>query len=545
MQEAHARACCVGGSSYKTALVQPFPELVSMADTPDVGCRAGRRLHARIHSNLSWPAPTTRCRGLPVAQGGVLLIDWENLAGSVVGRSSRVTSSLIDKIWEFGQAFTEGELQKKHIAAADFEESIKRAVESKLIKVEPVRGEKEQADIALTVLAMDYLHEGFRSFIIVTGDQDFVPLIFRLHGEGCRIAVILGNPGRISSSLDAILRLPGIEKHDVADVVGVLPPIPKLDSSRKARTTLALMQLQAEGFYLSGQDKNGRLDRFRSWGFSDITSDTDYWSLVGSLCSQVEQRRSAVRTNGNWTAQPRRRTRLALTQDAVALIHGLDHLVRRIARRRRNVHVDELRSGPFKSDDGSKLTTALSALQAVEVIRKHGDGSFTLADPDSAIGWVEPLWRVYGSVRAESIRLKSSSIPFHSLESMLNRQGLGPGPDNRTANSIRRAISFAKSFGAIDVIAENDARRIEPNSADKLCVGLDHSLRALAQIVQPGIQIGQHELINKMAELDQGVKFPIFGWDDTDRHRVVRVLSQSRVLRREGEKISVNDHHWF
>ena len=45
-------------------------------------------------------------------------------------------------------------------------------------------------DIALTIGAMDLLYRGYKHFCLVTGDSDYVPLIHRLHQDGCTVLVI-------------------------------------------------------------------------------------------------------------------------------------------------------------------------------------------------------------------------------------------------------------------------------------------------------------------------------------------------------------------
>ena len=50
------------------------------------------------------------------------------------------------------------------------------AVRERLIEPEHVGSSKEQADILLTVLAMDYLYADTGVFFIATGDQDFIPV---------------------------------------------------------------------------------------------------------------------------------------------------------------------------------------------------------------------------------------------------------------------------------------------------------------------------------------------------------------------------------
>lgn len=49
---------------------------------------------------------------------------------------------------------------------------------------------KNASDIALAVGAMDLYHHGYRSFILVSGDTDFVPLVERLRRGGARVVMV-------------------------------------------------------------------------------------------------------------------------------------------------------------------------------------------------------------------------------------------------------------------------------------------------------------------------------------------------------------------
>ncbi len=119
-------------------------------------------------------------------ESGVLLMDWENLVGSILRRGKTIERSYLDDLWAFANRRCSGQLHHSHMAAAKIDGSISVAMREHLITAEPVRSTKEQADIVLTVLAMDYLHAGVGDFFLVTGDQDFIPLISRLHQDGRR-----------------------------------------------------------------------------------------------------------------------------------------------------------------------------------------------------------------------------------------------------------------------------------------------------------------------------------------------------------------------
>src|SRR6266699_347615 len=118
------------------------------------------------------------------SETGVLLVDGENLTGAILGRGKTVERSQVDDLWAFANRKCGGQLHHSHMAAAKFDGTISAAMREHLIDPELVRSTKEQADILLTVLAMDYLHAGVGNFILVTGDQDFIPLITRLHRDG-------------------------------------------------------------------------------------------------------------------------------------------------------------------------------------------------------------------------------------------------------------------------------------------------------------------------------------------------------------------------
>ena len=112
--------------------------------------------------------PSTNSR-----ESGVLLMDWENLVGSILRRGKTIERSYLDDLWAFANRRCGGQLHHSHMAAAKIDGSISVAMREHLIKAEPVRSTKEQADIVLTVLAMDYLHAGVGNVetVVMATDQ--------------------------------------------------------------------------------------------------------------------------------------------------------------------------------------------------------------------------------------------------------------------------------------------------------------------------------------------------------------------------------------
>ena len=158
--------------------------------------RAARRMtghvsSASIDGKSGWGSMSSA--SMSSAKTGVLLIDWDNLAGAVIGRRKMVTRSIVDDLRKFADRACGGQLRHAHMAAVRFDGTIAAAMDERLIKPERVGTTKEQADILLTVLAMDYLYEGVGKFILVTGDQDFIPLISRLNGDGRDVTVVYGD----------------------------------------------------------------------------------------------------------------------------------------------------------------------------------------------------------------------------------------------------------------------------------------------------------------------------------------------------------------
>jgi hypothetical protein len=77
---------------------------------------------------------------------------------------------------------------------------------------------KNSTDIALTIGAMDLLHEGIvRTFVLASSDRDFIPLALRLRRSGRRVLIATE---RVDSRIDGIC-------HEVLKLHCEVAPAPK------------------------------------------------------------------------------------------------------------------------------------------------------------------------------------------------------------------------------------------------------------------------------------------------------------------------------
>src|SRR5262249_52004532 len=80
----------------------------------------------RDHPDPPAQRPERHLGGSVVNAGetGVLLIDWENLAGAILGRGKMVERSHVDDLWAFAHRRCDGQLNHAHMAAAKFDGTI-------------------------------------------------------------------------------------------------------------------------------------------------------------------------------------------------------------------------------------------------------------------------------------------------------------------------------------------------------------------------------------------------------------------------------------
>jgi NYN domain len=475
------------------------------------------------------------------AGSGVLLMDWENLAGSLLGRGKVIDRSYVDALWAFANHRCGNELHRSHLAAAKIDGSIQAAMREHRIEAEQVRSTKEQADIVLTILAMDYLHAGVGNFFLVTGDQDFIPLISRIHQDGRHVTVIYGDPNRLSANLRRALDTSGVESLDIAE----LTQLRERGVDTGLRSLLGLLELQRRGFILGGPEKGDRTNLLWRWGVLENQDEDQYWSLINDMTERIVRTDAAVKDKNEWVPRNARRTYLRLTADRIADIMAIDFATRLISSRTNGLTLAGLRTGPFQTDNGTKLDRVLDALSAVEVIRKGADDVFSATDRGMQLGYLEQIWRVFAGLSAECYQLGKATIPFRRLEPLLNRRGVGLGKDYRAQGKIKDAISYAQAAGVIDTVSvdrERHAKPINSSLSRQLELAYHELYRGFSERV--GAELPAAEVMDFMEQHDNDRNLPVFGFGDRDRRRIVRILSQSQLLRSRNEKITVLRSRW-
>ena len=476
-----------------------------------------------------------------MAETGVLLVDWENLAGAILGRGKMVKRRQVDDLWAFANRRSGGQLHHAHMAATRFDGTISAAMGERHIEPELVRSTKEQADILLTVLAMDYLHAGVQNFVLVTGDQDFIPLISRLYRDGRNVTVVYGDPRRLSSEFRRALDAPGLEQIDIAEVTD----LDDLPNDTGCRYLLGLLELQRRGFILGGQERGERTALLARWGILENQDENEYWSLINRMTERVSRNNAAVRVAEEWLPQPATRTYLRLTGKDLSNITAIDFAVRQLSSRPRGFTIGGLRTGPFQNDSGAMLDRVLDALSAVELVRKGADDAFSMAGQVMPLGYLEQVWRVNAGLSAECYRRHEPSIPFNKLAPLLTRRGIGQGPDQRAAGRINDAIKYARCAGVIDAISV-DRKRHAWAANSLLCRQFEmayHDLyRGFYEYIDKELPVT--EVTDFMEKRDSGRSEPLFGFDDRDRRRVLRILSQSQLLDLHNEKVTLFRSGW-
>lgn len=472
---------------------------------------------------------------------GVLLIDWENLAGAILGRGKTVERSYVDDLWAFANRKCGGQLHHSHMAAAKLDGTISAAMREHLIEAELVRRTKEQADILLTVLAMDYLYGGVKQFILVTGDQDFIPLISRLHRDGRSVTVIYGDPSRLSAELRQILMTPGLESLDIADIT----KLRERNRDTGCRSLLGLLELQRRGFILGGREKGDRTALLARWGVLDNQDESQYWSLVNAMAEKVVRNDAAVMVAGEWLPKNATRTYLNLDAGRLADITAIDFAVRRLSSRPKGLTIGGLRTGPFQTDNGAMLDRVLDALSAVELVRRGADDAYSMNGLGMPLGYLEQIWRVCAGLSAECYRRRVASIPYGQLASLLARKGIGQGSDQRAAGRINDAVKYALSAGAIDVISVDHKRHASVTSSS-LCRQFERGYHELYRgfSAHIGEEVPAAEVMDFMESKDSARSVPLFGFDNRDHHRILRILSQSQLISWHGEKIVFSQSGW-
>jgi hypothetical protein len=130
-------------------------------------------------------------------------------------------------------------------------------------------------------------------------------------------------------------------------------------------------------------------------------------------------------------------------------------------------------------------------------------------------------------------------------QSLLTTGGVGQGPDQRSAGRIRETLEYARACGVIDSVAHNNSRHMI-STHSPLCKPFDNSYGAIYRLMsdRAGQAIPEQEILDIMRQNDQDRTIPTFGYDNRDRHRILRILNQSRLIAWRDKKVTLFQHKW-
>lgn len=476
---------------------------------------------------------------------GVLLIDWENLAGTVSARGFR-TKGVVEALLAEAKRVTADRLTHAHAAAQGVDAQVADAFKLGSIRLDRVGSAKQQADLFLCVLAMDYLHQGFKRFVIVTGDQDFLPLLRRIYQDEGEITLIHGDETKLGPELFSFLEnTPGVQHRKIDDLLA----LERVTYSSDTLARVALLELQRRGRVLSGSQAAERnVAELSSWGLAEKDSSESYWALIDAFCERVVRRDVlGQKTESGWLPANKTRTLIRMDHDTLDTILRADAAVTSLHHPKyvAGLSAGDLRSGVF-SNDGTGLEM-LGTLANLGIARRGVGNLYALSSLPSDIsisdGYLEPLWRVVIGVQARCYVQGTETMagqPFVVLQ-----QG-GVGRDHATKRSkprIDQALRFAKAANAIDdrVVAGKRTTCVTDSRLGTVAVGgVDRFLRMFKGARGP---ISQAEVITDMKRVS-GTEEPFFGFDDDGARRALRIMGQSGLLKQQSGTIEILTSAW-
>jgi hypothetical protein len=475
----------------------------------------------------------------------ILLVDWLNLSINLKNRrlmfgADRV-SDLIKVAEELADEHGNLRLARAHFVSENFSAATEKAITQSLIgEVHRTRTVKEQADLVLAVLAMDQLHDPSgcpQLFLLATGDQDFVPLIKRIHLKGAQVVLLVAALDKLTAEYRAIAAQRNVRLIPITDVID-LGSLPKVSGVQSTTSVLGLLRVCMSGGFLGGaQDRNARL--LDGWGVLTPGGDPEM-EMAGLLqqFTKVEQRKVALpgrAEHGNRAGYAKRRFLDFDRAQIGEAIYDADWVLRRIGNRNHSMDAGTLGVGRFRGDNGTRLDRVLAALKAVGWLTERSDGKLESMLEWSSDGLLEPLWRVVCEIHRRTHEERTEGVSRDRLFHDLRNTPIAQVGDRRGGPAAKDVIAMARHLGIIDtVLAGTDGyalKVIESHPVSKQPVAF---LKALGQLLtgRIGTFIPEYELLGLMGDEDDRSAKPVFGFDVRDRQRVLRVLRRSQLLER-------------
>jgi NYN domain len=515
--------------------------------------------------SFTWHPGWSRAAGgdgrLLLTDDAVLLVDWLNLSISLKNQNREFSRSVVTglvKLAEDQCARRGVRLARAYFVGERFEAEAEAAMRSILVaEPVPTRTAKEQADLAMAVLAMDRVHhkDGCpRFFLLATGDQDFVPLIKRIVDENAEVGLIVASTAKLSPAYLEIAAQPNVELLVITDHVDI-PMLAGAPADKAGGLVLGLLRVCLAGGILGGaQDRNTQL--MAQWGL--LPPGTDHAVQMETVLrefTRTDVRQVAhpgSRDTGN-VPRTMRRTSLDFAKDAVmSTVIDADWVLRRLATAGRPLPPGELAVGHFGDDSGGRLAAVVSALKAVGWLVERADGGYS---PAPAMEWprdglLAPLWRVTCEVSRRAYDRHAGSVSRDELFRDLRNTPIAHDQERRGGKAAHEVITAARSLGVLDtVIAGAEGYGLQVIDRHPVAAQATGQLRALGRLLGPDVGrfVPEHEMLSRMQEYDERSARPVFGTDVRDRRGILRILSRASLAehRRDTREVKVKGSAWL
>nr|WP_221373969.1 NYN domain-containing protein [Actinoplanes polyasparticus] len=475
----------------------------------------------------------------------VLLVDWLNLSIHLKNQRLSFGSDLVGDLIKIARdecaRHGSTELVRAHFVGEQFAPSVEDAITSTFIaRFHKTRTAKEQADLVLAVLAMDHIHApggGPALFLLATGDQDFIPLVDRMIEARAEVVLVVASTRTLSPEYRRIAAQQNVRLLSLTDVLDI-KPLPESDADAAATRVLGLYRVCMAGGVLGG-DQTRNIRMLADWGLLQSGDEEVEHTACLQQFARVDTRKVAVpakRDTGNRPAVLRRTCLNFTSATVLDIIEDADWVLRRTGNAARLPTIGDLGVGRFAADDGRRLARIIGAMKDVGWLMERSDGRFESRLEWSADGLLEPLWRVICEINRRAFASHTEGVSRDQLFQDLRSAPIAADIDRKGGKAAHEVIDHARRIGVIDAIpAGSDGYALAVIESHPVAHSVASSLRTLGNLLadQVGVAVPEHEVLALMRERDEHAGAQVlFGYDNRDRQRILRVLRRSGLLER-------------
>lgn len=478
----------------------------------------------------------------------VLLVDWLNLSIQLKNQrlafGADVVTDLMRVALDQCEKHGDVRLARAHFVGENFSAPVETAIQGTLLgKLHKTRTAKEQADLMLAVLAMDHVHSSAgcpRLFLLATGDQDFIPLIERIVGEGAHVILVVASIDKLTPEYKSIAAQQNVLLLPITDVIK-FRPIPRATGERSSTLILGLLRLCMSGGVLGG-DQTKNIQLMSQWGLLSRADDEVEMEGVIKQFTRTESRRVAVpgrAPTGNRAVQARRTFLHFGSDDVASTVADADWVLRRAGNFNRLVSIGDLGTGRFGDDDGTRLDRIVTSLKGLGWLHERPDEKFEARIDWPTDGLLEPLWRVVCELNRRAYDRHSAGVPRDDLFQDLRSTPVAHDGERKGGNAAKDLIEMARRIGVIDAApAGVDGYELVVIDSHPVARQAANFLKTLGQVLgeKTGSLMPEHEMLRHMREYDEQTPRPVFGYDVRDRQRVLRVLRRSKLIESERDQ---------